>query len=158
MRDDRLGQTYNVHHSERTNYTVFRETESRDGSIDTFSVLIVGFRLRFLGSNPMLHWLFQRICIISTPIWSGFHGFRTKLWMVDRLTKNYLGIYEWAGDQNALAYVEWLVKILRPLSIAGSVWYEIHQNEELIQYLRSTEISSPAISHSIESSRPIRLS
>jgi len=134
---DRLGREYNIHHGGKTNYSVFRETESRDGTPDLLAVLVVGFRLRFIGSNPLFHWMFQRICIISTPIWSGFHGLRTKLWMVDPESKNYLGIYEWAGDQNALAYAEWLTQILRPLSTRGSVWYEVRSNESLANYLEA---------------------
>jgi hypothetical protein len=104
------------------------------------AVLVVGFRLKFIGSNPILHWLFQRICVISTPIWSGFRGFRTKLWMVDLQDKNYIGIYEWAGDENAHAYAEWLTEILRRLSTTGSVWYEIYRNEDLAEYLKAHKV------------------
>ena len=147
LRRDRLGETYNIHHSGHSIYTVFRETESRDGTTDPSTVLVVGFRLRFLGSNSLLHWLFQRICIISTPIWSGFRGFRTKLWMVDYGSKNYLGIYEWAGEQNALSYAEWLVNILRRLSTERSVWYEIYRNKELDEYLRVNRVVQQTYDH-----------
>ena len=139
LKKNRLGNVVTVHQSGNSNYTVFRETVSRDGNADICSVLIVGFRLRSIGSNPLLHWIFQRICIISTPIWSGFAGFRTKLWMVDARTKNYLGIYEWAGEKNARAYTEWLCTILIRLSTPGSVWYEIRPNEQLEQYVMAHE-------------------
>ena len=137
---DRLGEMYVIHHDGRTNYSIFRETVSRDGSLETPVILVVGFRLRFLGGNPILHWLFQRICIISTPIWGGFSGFRTKLWMVDPKDKNYLGIYEWAGDGSARNYVEWLTVILRPLSTSGSVWYELYPDLKLDSYLKDHEM------------------
>jgi hypothetical protein len=140
LRRDRLGKMYHVNHFGKTIYTVFRETDSRDGCLGSHTVLVVGFRLKLIRSNPFLHWLFQRICITSTPIWSGFRGFRTKLWMVDLQDKNYLGIYEWSGKDNAIAYAEWLTVILRRLSTTGSVWYEVHSNEELAEYLGEREV------------------
>jgi hypothetical protein len=94
-----------------------------------------GFRQRFIHSNPFFHWNFQRICILTTPIWSGFRGYRVKLWTVDPKTRNYLGIYEWAGGRNAQSYVVWLACLLLPLSTRGSVWYEMRPDEKLSEYL-----------------------
>jgi hypothetical protein len=150
---ERLGETYNIHHSGGTDYSVFRETQSRDGTIEAPVVLVVGFRLRFIGSNRFLHWCFQRICIVSSPIWSGFRGFWVKLWMVDRRAKNYLGIYEWAGEGNSRFYAEWLSELLRHLSTRGSVWYELHRNEELAGYLKAHK-ASPKESACLQESLP----
>lgn len=137
LRHNRIGKMYRIVHAGNSTYTVFRETESRDGRSDPLSVLVVGFRLKMIGSNTFLHWMFQRVCITSTPIWSGFAGFRTKLWLVDQNTKNYLGIYEWAGENNARTYAEWLGVILSPLSKEGSVWYELYSNQDLDSYVRA---------------------
>src|SRR3954452_20637627 len=126
---ERVGMDYRIDRG--GTYRVFRDTRSHDGTADPSAVLVVGFRLRVIGSNPVLHWLFQRVCLMTTPFWSGFRGFRVKLWMVDPATKNYLGIYEWAGEDNALSYVEALVRVLRPLSAKDSVWYELYPAQEL---------------------------
>lgn len=114
LRRDRIGERYLV--DDGGNYDIFRDTLSSDGSLEPRAVLVVGFRLRLIGTNPILHWVFQRICILTTPIWSGFQGFRVKLWMVDQWSKNYLGIYEWAGARNAKSYVDWLIGILLPVN------------------------------------------
>lgn len=129
----RIGTEYRIDRG--GTYRIFRETRSQDGTVAPCSVLVVGFRLRVIGSNPAMHWLFQRVCLMTTPFWSGFRGFRVKLWMVDPETKNYLGIYEWAGDANALNYVETLVRVLRPISTRNSVWYELYPEQELDSYL-----------------------
>lgn len=134
LRRDRLGSAYRI--EGRGTYEIFRETVSSEPSAEPDAVLVVGFRLRALKSNPALHWLFQRLCILTTPFWSGFRGFGVKLWMVDPETKNYLGIYRWAGADQAQTYVDLLEKILRALSTPGSVWHEIYPGQEFEAFLR----------------------
>jgi len=116
-------------------YDVFRETDGDDGTTGVPAVLVVGFRLKLIGSNPVAHWIFQRVCLLTTPFWSGFRGFRVKLWMVDQGKKNYLGIYQWAGEVEARTYAEALCRVLRALSTTGSVWYDLEPNQELDHYL-----------------------
>jgi hypothetical protein len=135
QRRDWVGELYRI--EERGTYRVFRETVSDDGTSEESVVLVVGFQLRLLGSVQLLHWLFQRACLLTTPFWSGFRGFRVKLWMVDPTSERYLGIYEWAGAGHARTYVEALVRVLRPLSTPGSVWYELVPDQELEAFLRA---------------------
>jgi hypothetical protein len=54
--------------------------------------------------------------------------------MVDPVTRNYLGIYEWDGRASAQKYVDALVRVLKPLSVPGSVWYELI-DEQFAAYL-----------------------
>jgi hypothetical protein len=129
----RLGHRYQ---SERGGvYTVFRETNGNDRSAGEATVLVVGFRLKVIGSHSVAHRVFQRVCLLTTPFWSGFRGFRVKLWMVDEETKNYLGIYQWAGANNARAYADTLCRVLRVLSTRDSVWYDLLPNQPLDAYL-----------------------
>jgi hypothetical protein len=133
LRRARLGTAYDL--GSRGTYVVFRETVSTGETAGKPSVvLVVGFRLRVIGASSPAHRLFQRCCILTTPFWSGFAGFRVKLWMVDPDTEDYLGIYEWRGREQAQVYVDALVRVLRPLSVSGSVWYEI-LDEPFEQYL-----------------------
>lgn len=138
LRRDRLGASYRI--NDHGAYDIFRETVNTEPSTEPEAVLVVGFRLRALESNPVWHWLFQRLCILTTPFWSGFRGFGVKLWMVDPQTKNYLGIYRWAGVDNAQTYVDLLEKILRALSTPGSVWHELHPNHDFETFLRNHEV------------------
>ncbi len=144
LRRDRVSELYTI--DQGGTYKIFRETVSNDGTSGNSNVLVVGFRLRMLGRDPLLHRIFQRVCIMTTPFWSGFRGFRVKLWMVDPATKNYLGIYDWAGRQNTQTYVDALVRVLRPLSAPGSVWYKLYPDEELDAYLRTRRYATPQLS------------
>ena len=126
LRRRRRGTAYDL--GPRGTYRVFRETVSSGPAADVSPVvLVVGFRLRVIGKSALAHRLFQRCCILTTPFWSGFAGFRVKLWMVDPETDDYLGIYEWCGREQAQLYVDALVRVLRPLSTPRSVWYEIRE-------------------------------
>lgn len=139
-RKERLGRSYTL--KDRGEFRIFRETTSGDVVSDKHVVLVVGFRLKLLGNNKLAHKLFQKVCILTTPFWSGFVGFATKLWMVQPQTNNYLGIYDWSGKQNAQNYADTLVKILRPLSTPDSVWYKIHETE-FEKYLEEREYRLP---------------
>lgn len=133
----RLGEDYRIDGS--GTYRIFRETLGDDGVGGPVGVLVVGFRLRMIDGNHFCHWLFQRLCLLTTPFWSGFSGFRIKLWMVDPATENYLGIYEWAGEDNAKTYADALVTILRPVSTAGSVWYVIYPDQDFEAFLNARQ-------------------
>jgi hypothetical protein len=130
----RIGATYRIDHGGQ--YQIFRETIGTDRSVDPLCVLVVGFRLKVIDRNRLWHWVFQRLCLLTTPFWSGFRGFRIKLWMVDPATKNYLGIYQWAGEANARNYVKTLCRVLRSVSTPGSVWHVIYPEADFEQYLQ----------------------
>lgn len=140
LRTDRLGACFNV--GEHGDYAIFRETTGDDGVAGEPAVLVVGFRLRVLGDNPTLHWLFQRVCLLTTPFWSGFAGFRVKLWMVNPVTNDYLGIYRWAGAEHARTYVTALATVLRALSTPESVWYDIVPATDFEAFLAARSVSA----------------
>jgi hypothetical protein len=95
---------------------VFRETVRRKASTDDPAVIVIQFRLRFLGSSPSLHAAFRRECILHTPLFAGFPGFRSKLWADDLRTGVYAGIYEWQGADLASHYAKRMVGLLTPFS------------------------------------------
>jgi hypothetical protein len=134
LRRDRLRQAYCIGRGRA--YLTLRETVSEDGTSAERVVLVVGFRLRLLRSLRFPHWRFQRVCILTMPFWSGFRGFCVKLWMVDPRTRNYLDIYDRAGRDHARIYFDALVRVLRPLSTPGSVWYDLYPYKELEPFLR----------------------
>jgi hypothetical protein len=136
LRKERLGSTY--HLCDRHSYRVFRETVSAL-TAETPTVVEVGFRLRFIDSAEMAHRLFQRLCILTTPFWSGFDGFGTKLWMVDPQTFSYAGIYEWRDADTARTYLAVLLSVLRVVSVPGSVFAELHPATKLRTFLGGRE-------------------
>jgi len=139
LRPGRLGRRY--HAPDGGAYAVFRESQAPLPADADLTVLVVGFRLKLIGSSRAMHWLFQRLCILTTPFWSGFKGFGTKLWMVEPVTKNYLGIYQWDGLGAATVYVHALVRVLNAVSVPGSVWYRLYQHEPLDRYLAGCAVN-----------------
>lgn len=132
-----LGKTYTIDWGGR--YRVFRESVSTKPAKGEVVILVVVFRLKLIGSNPIAHWLFQRLCILTTPFWSGCDGFHIKLWMVDRATKNYAGIYSWHGREQALKYVTALERVLRAVSTPDSVKWQIIADHQFGDYLQSRQ-------------------
>lgn len=139
---ERLGYAYEI--TGRSLYSIFRETVNTHCLQQENVVLVVGFRLKWIGSNPFFHWLFQRVCIITTPFWSGLPGFHVKLWMVDQSTKNYSGIYEWKGEKHAQQYVKALIRVLDKVSVKGSVWYSLYPGIKLETFMSPVSQGQPA--------------
>lgn len=133
---ERLGSMYSVKDGQ---YSIFRETH-KASSQGEIVILVIGFRLKLIRSVRLMHWVFQRVCIITTPFWGGLPGFKTKLWMVDPKTKNYLGIYDWRGKSAASAYIKFLLPILNFFSVHGSVWADQVYGQRLEQYLAPREV------------------
>jgi hypothetical protein len=133
LESERLGRSYRL--CDGHSYRVFRETV-RPLPDGPRTVIEVGFRLKLVRSATVPHWLFQRACICTTPFWSGFEGFGTKLWMVDPHTRSYAGIYEWSTPAAAHTYLDVLLPVLRALSVSGSVFSEVHPDTELAGFLR----------------------
>jgi menaquinone-dependent protoporphyrinogen oxidase len=137
---ERLGRTYRL--CDRHSYQVFRETTRPiDGERPT--EIEVGFRLKILGSAAVPHWLFQRLSILTTPFWSGFDGFGTKLWMVDPKTRSYAGIYEWRDADQARTYLRVLLPVLRAVSVPGSVFADTHPDAHLPAFLSERDPHRP---------------
>jgi hypothetical protein len=107
-------------------YMVFRETTCDGGSLDGTVTLAVWFHLRGIPPGARARrWLFERESILNTILYAGFEGYRVKLWMVDPATGDYAGLYAWHGHDEAAAYARYIATVLRPLSVVGSVGYEI---------------------------------
>lgn len=137
--------------SDGRTYVVFRHTHVLDGkdaahrSTDTApAVLQPRFRLAPLPpQRRRLHALFRVVCIVTTPFFVGLRGFRSKLWMVDPDTGEFAGLYEWDDAESAGAYAEGLARVLRVLSVRGSVSYELRPHTTVAGYLRSVRDRAP---------------
>lgn len=136
-RKDRLGVPYDL--EGRGKYVAFRETVSSKEWAGEPTVLVIGFRLKLIGRNRAFHWLFQRVCLLTTPFWCGLDGFKIKMWMVEPKTKDYAGVYLWRGEENTKNYVAFLVPILKFFSVKDSIWWKIHPRRTVDQYLAAAE-------------------
>jgi hypothetical protein len=104
---------------------VFRETALHGIPPADPAVLVVQFRLRMVGTSPLWHALFRRECVLHTPLFAGFQGFRSKLWLTDLRTGVYRGLYQWDGADLAVDYAATLTRLLRAVSVAGSVDHHV---------------------------------
>lgn len=111
-----------------TDAVIFRETVVDTVGHDLPAVLVVEFRLRAV--HGWMHWLFRRESILNTPLFVGFPGFLSKLWLAHDEHEVYRGIYEWDGADRAESYARALSKILRLVCVPGSVAYHVVPDHE----------------------------
>ena len=88
--------------ADQSSARVFRETVvDRDPPGDP-CLLVVEFRLRVLRGRG--HRLFLCECILNTPLFVGFPGFVSKLWLDRDGRDRYRGLYEWNDAAGAEFY------------------------------------------------------
>lgn len=108
-----------------TSSRVYRETISTAPRTGSPCLLVVAFRLRLIKHNSTGHALFRAESLLNTPMFAGFAGFRSKLWLTDAETAVYRGVYEWDGREQARFYAETLSRLLRLVSVRDSVRYHV---------------------------------
>ena len=103
--------------------TVYRETVAARATATAPCVLVVCFRLR--GVHGRGHTLFRIESILNTPLFVGFPGFLSKLWLRHDDRGVYRGIYEWDGADRAEKYARSLWRVLALVSEAPSIGYQV---------------------------------
>jgi hypothetical protein len=121
-----------------TSAPVFRETVVDRGPTLDPCVLVVEFRLRFVRGWG--HALFRRESLLNTPLFVGFAGFVSKLWLADDRTGVYRGVYEWDGARRAEYYARCLWRILEIGCVPGSIHYVVLPGLRRDEVLRQPEL------------------
>jgi hypothetical protein len=106
-----------------TSARVFRETMVDRGVTTHPCVLVVEFRLRAVRGRG--HAAFRRESLLNTPLFAGFPGLVSKLWLADDERGQYRGLYEWDGPQLAENYARALWRVLALVSVRGSIHYVV---------------------------------
>jgi hypothetical protein len=101
---------------------VYRET-AVSRTPEAPCLLVVSFRLR--GVHGRAHEWFRRESVLNTPLFVGFPGFVSKLWLAHDSHGTYRGIYEWDGSERADRYVRSLWRVLELVSVRGSIDYRV---------------------------------
>jgi hypothetical protein len=124
-----------LYFTDGTSARVYRETVvDRPPTADP-AVLVVAFRLR--GVRGIGHALFRLESMLNTPLFVGFDGFVSKLWLAHDDRGTYRGLYEWDGPRLAQAYARSLWRVLTLVSVRGSIRYHIVpglHRDELLQH------------------------
>jgi hypothetical protein len=102
---------------------VYRETVVDRGPVLDPCVLIVEFRLRAVRGRG--HAAFRLESVLNTPLFAGFPGFVSKLWLACDERGRYRGVYEWDGPRLAENYARALWRVLALVSVPGSVHYVV---------------------------------
>jgi hypothetical protein len=112
-----------LHFADGTSARVFRETVADRGATQDPCVLVVEFRLRAV--RGLGHAVFRRESLLNTPLFAGFPGFVSKLWLADDDLGRYRGLYEWDDPFLAENYARALWRVLALVSVPGSIHYVV---------------------------------
>ena len=102
---------------------VYRETAVDRGATVDPCVLVVTFRLRAVRGRG--HAAFRRESLLNTPLFAGFPGLVSKLWLADDERGRYRGLYEWDDPRLAESYARALCRVLALVSARGSIHYVV---------------------------------
>jgi hypothetical protein len=108
------------------------------GATASRCVLVVEFRLRAVRGRG--HVLFRWESLLNTPLFAGFPGLVSKLWLAADERGRYRGLYEWEGPRRAEAYARALWRVLALVSVPGSIHYVVLpglRRDELLRGRRS---------------------
>jgi hypothetical protein len=72
-----------------------------------------------------MHALFRWESWLNTPLFAGFPGLLSKLWLAHDQHDVYRGVYEWDGAARAERYARCLWRVLALVSVRGSIGYSI---------------------------------
>jgi len=106
-----------------TSAEVYRETVVDRGPSEDPCVLLVEFRLRAVRGRG--HAWFRRESLLNTPLFVGFPGFVSKLWIAHDQRGAYRGLYEWDGARRAEHYARSLWRVLALVCVRGSIHYRV---------------------------------
>ncbi|MFG1912352.1 hypothetical protein [Kribbella sp. NPDC048928] len=106
-----------------TKSRVYRETVVDRAAVTDPCVLVVAFRL--YGVHGRGHAFFRWESLVNTPLFVGFPGFVSKLWLANDAYGVYRGVYEWDGPDAAKAYARALWRVLELVSVPGSIRYHV---------------------------------
>lgn len=123
---------------------VYRETVVEGGPPTNPCALVVGFRLRVVRGWG--HTVFRWESLLNTPLFVGFPGFVSKLWLANDERGRYRGIYEWDGPERAEHYARSLWRVLAlgcgPDSICYRVLPDVRR-DDLLQAPHQAEAATP---------------
>lgn len=106
-----------------TSARVYRETVVDRDATQEPCVLVVAFRLRAVRGRG--HAMFRWESLLNTPLFVGFPGFVSKLWLANDDRGRYRGVYQWDGPRRADHYARALWRVLALVSVRGSIHYAV---------------------------------
>jgi hypothetical protein len=118
---------------------VYRETAVDKAPETSRCVLVVCFRLRAVRGWG--HRAFEVESLLNTPLFVGFPGFVSKLWLAHDERGVYRGLYEWDDPALADRYARSLWRVLALVSVRGSIHFVVLPNIRREDVLAATPAS-----------------
>ena len=143
---ERVGEWFTF--ADGTSARVYRDTVVDRGGTQDPCLLVVEFRLRLVRGWG--HALFRWESLLNTPLFVGFPGYVSKLWLTCDERGRYRGVYEWDGPQRAADYARALWRVLALVSVRGSIHYQV------LAGLRRGDL--PLAADGVEWWRPVKIS
>jgi len=112
-----------VRFADGTSARVYRETRMDGVPATDRCALVVAFRLRLVRGRG--HPVFRWESLLNTPLFVGFPGLVSKLWLQHDDRGRYRGVYEWEGPRDAERYARSLWQVLALVSVPGSIRYVV---------------------------------
>jgi len=107
-----------------TSARVYRETVVDTAPARQPCILVVGFGLRAVRGS-VGHALFRWESLLNTPLFAGFPGLISKLWIAHDEHGVYRGLYEWDGPDQAEYYARCLWRVLELVCVPGTIRYQV---------------------------------
>jgi len=117
---------------------VYRETVLDRPPATEPCALVVTFRLRAVRGRG--HALFRAESLLNTPLFVGFPGFVSKLWLTHDDNGVYRGLYDWDGVVAAGHYARSLWWVLALVSVPGSIHHLVLPGVRRDDLLTRTEL------------------
>jgi hypothetical protein len=112
-----------LHFADGSSARVYRESVVPGVEVGEPAALVVEFRLRWVRGKG--HALFRAESLLNTPLFVGFPGFVSKLWLTHDQEGLYRGVYQWNGPELAHAYARGLWWILALVCERDSIHYAV---------------------------------
>jgi hypothetical protein len=138
-----------------TSARVYRETVIGRGTAEDPCVLAVEFRLRMV--RGWAHTVFRWESLLNTPLFVGFPGFASKLWLAHDERDRYRGVYEWDGARRADHYARALWRVLALVSVPGSIHYMVLAGLRRDEFLTRPQTPGRAAADGAAWWRPVQI-
>jgi hypothetical protein len=96
--------------------------------------------------------------LLNTPLFAGFLGLVSKLWLADDERGRYRGLYEWDGPRQAEAYARALWRVLALVSVPGSIHYVVLPGLRRDELLARPQLLADAAADAAGWWRPVEVS
>lgn len=141
---DHVGQRCTF--ADGTTAAVYRETVVDRPPPTSPAVLVVRFRLRGVRT-ARLHALFRLESELNTPLFVGFPGFVSKLWLRHDEHGAYRGLYDWDDPILATRYVRalwWALRVVSPPESIDAMVLPGLRRDDLLADPRLADAVAPA--------------